>query len=1204
MSMCGRRAGSGIATTLSCGLGADGATTVRARAAIRSARLLAAAVACIACALLAPVAATAATGPEDGRPQRDIRDDSATVPAAQAKERAALDAKLGDESVVNADGVTGGLRVVARTDGLLTAASGDDAADVALSYVRANGKAFGLDANDLSSLRLISRYRSFDGVTHLAWAQTVDGIASFDGVLRANVRSDGRLVNVSAPLVADLSVNSSTPGLSASDALAIAKRDARGALQMPSASGGAGAEQATTFSNGDTARLVVFASKAESRLAWRIKVAGEVPFVYDTVVDAASGAILARNSLTDFLASASVTENYPGAPSGGVATTQDLDGPDGTWLNLSAGDTKLDGNNAHTYADINNNDAADPSEEVPSSGGGDFLYPRTAFFPGGYTCPAVIGCSWDPGAAASKPVNQNQVTTQLHYLINRYHDWLLTAPIGFDEGSRNFENVHTSAAPGAGDRVLGESNDGGGLNNANFDTPPDGFSPTMQMYFTDNNTAQDTGEDAAVVFHEYTHGLSNRLVGNAFGLTVHQSQAMGEGWSDWYALDYLQFNGYETDTAANGELKTGRFTFAPDGVRTEATDCAVGAASGVCPGTVAAGSGGYTYGDLGKVGNPASPHPNGEIWAQTLWDLRNAVGSVNARCLVTGGMRLSPLAPSFLDMRDAILAANVASCGNTFYAQIWTVFAARGMGFHAVVPPGGASANSGAVDNFDLPVVVEHVSTTITDPAPGGDGDGVAEPGETITVVERLKNSSVGAVTGITGTMTTSTPGVTIPTNVATWPNLPAPGNQADSNPPSFRVTIPVSHACGAPVQLSISIDTDQDVAGSPTIPVTVPTGTVGPPAVFSNTTPVAIPDNSATGVTSTIIVPAGANISDLDVRITDLDHTYVGDLKMTLKGPDNTTITLMNRPGTEPLNGSTGDNFTNTVLDDEAMTPIEQIPGDPATDFTGSWKPDQALSAFDGKVRAGTWTLTVSDNAGDDTGTLNAWALLFNPAAVCSTSVGYSAAVLADNPGGYWRFGEASGTVITDSSGHGNNGTYLNGVALGAAGALIADPNKAATWDGVNDSGRVPDANSLDMGASFTIEGWIKRAAVTQSHEMFNKGGNGLQLVVMNAGSGSQVWLRKANVTTLVRSAGGIAAGGYHYIVATMNGAGTGKIYIDGVLDTVSVSPLQAVQDTAFPLTFGSTATPPATFDEFALYDGVLTQADVTEHYLAGHGP
>src|ERR1700710_1034436 len=140
MITCARRAGSTTATVSTRTCSPDDALSVRARLARHRARLLAAAIAGIASALLAPLAATAATGPEDGRPQRDVRDDSATVSATQAKERAALDSKLGDESVVNADGITGGLRVVARTDGLLTAASGDDAADVALTYVRANGK--------------------------------------------------------------------------------------------------------------------------------------------------------------------------------------------------------------------------------------------------------------------------------------------------------------------------------------------------------------------------------------------------------------------------------------------------------------------------------------------------------------------------------------------------------------------------------------------------------------------------------------------------------------------------------------------------------------------------------------------------------------------------------------------------------------------------------------------------------------------------------------------------------------------------------------------------------------------------------------------------------------------------------------------------------------------------------------------------------
>ena len=145
-----------------------------------------------------------------------------------------------------------------------------------------------------------------------------------------------------------------------------------------------------------------------------------------------------------------------------------------------------------------------------------------------------------------------------------------------------------------------------------------------------------------------------------------------------------------------------------------------------------------------------------------------------------------------------------------------------------------------------------------------------------------------------------------------------------------------------------------------------------------------------------------------------------------------------------------------------------------------------------------------------------------------------------------------------------------------------------------------MPDSATLHVGSSFTIEGWISRSSTAKTYELFNKGGNGLQLSVMNAGSGNKVFLRKANVTTIAQSSSGILADGYHYIVATMNGAGTAKIYIDGVDVTTSVSTVQAIADTAFPLTFGSAAGAPAKFDEFALYDNVLTPAQITAHYQA----
>lgn len=69
------------------------------------------------------------------------------------------------------------------------------------------------------------------------------------------------------------------------------------------------------------------------------------------------------------------------------------------------------------------------------------------------------------------------------------------------------------------------------------------------------------------------------------------------------------------------------------------------------------------------------------------------------------------------------------------------------------------------------------------------------------------------------------------------------------------------------------------------------------------------------------------------------------------------------------------------------------------------------------------------------------------------------------------------------------------------------------------------------------------------------------------------------------------------------MDGPGSARIYIDGVQDTVAVSTLQAIQDTTLPLRFGSAASTPATYDELALYDDVLSAAQIAEHHAAGTG-
>ena len=112
------------------------------------------------------------------------------------------------------------------------------------------------------------------------------------------------------------------------------------------------------------------------------------------------------------------------------------------------------------------------------------------------------------------------------------------------------------------------------VDNANMYTPPDGTSPTMQMYLWHSPGKSDEQEpwvpasganDASILYHEYTHGLSNRLVVDATGnstLNSIQAGSMGEAWSDFYAMDYLVSHGLEKDTTAAGEVLEGKYVAA------------------------------------------------------------------------------------------------------------------------------------------------------------------------------------------------------------------------------------------------------------------------------------------------------------------------------------------------------------------------------------------------------------------------------------------------------------------------------------------------------------------------------------------------------------------------------------------------------------------------------------------------------------------
>jgi len=140
----------------------------------------------------------------------------------------------------------------------------------------------------------------------------------------------------------------------------------------------------------------------------------------------------------------------------------------------------------------------------------------------------------------------------------------------------------------------------------------------------------------------------------------------------------------------------------------------------------------------------------------------------------------------------------------------------------------------------------------------------------------------------------------------------------------------------------------------------------------FTNTNDYSIPDNNATGVQSPITVsninPATLTPGTVVSVSLDITHTYTGDLVLELVAPSGNKIKLSNR------RGGAGDNFTGTIFNGLASTPI----ANGVAPFTGTFTPDETFNTLTGNIN-GVWNLKVSDLAGVDTGSINNWTLNLN---------------------------------------------------------------------------------------------------------------------------------------------------------------------------------------------------------------------------------
>ena len=202
--------------------------------------------------------------------------------------------------------------------------------------------------------------------------------------------------------------------------------------------------------------------------------------------------------------------------------------------------------------------------------------------------------------------------------------------------------------------------------------------------------------------HEYTHGLSNRLVVDAGGnstLISLQAGAMGEAWSDYYALDYLVTKGMVTDTARNGEVLFEQVPVQRNRpiTRSEAIDCLVSATGRLLHEGERSRRRLHLRRPRQRDRRARGARGQRDLGADPLGPAHRPRPPRRPPAIVTEAMWLSPADPRFLDERDAILVADQALYGGATRTAIWQVFAQRGMGWFASATDG---SDTGVVEDF------------------------------------------------------------------------------------------------------------------------------------------------------------------------------------------------------------------------------------------------------------------------------------------------------------------------------------------------------------------------------------------------------------------------------------------------------------------------------------------------------------------------
>ncbi|QIN82644.1 peptidase M36 [Rubrobacter tropicus] len=374
------------------------------------------------------------------------------------------------------------------------------------------------------------------------------------------------------------------------------------------------------------------------------------------------------------------------------------------------------GNNARSAESWYGPFSPGPTGFRPTSATREYEYPWTnAWYESTNPADPGKGCSPTELAVPGEGNDISAATAALFATHNRIHDWSYN--LGFTEQAYNLQDNNFGLTPPErendpeiGDVQAGAVNGGApsylGRDNANQITLNDGIAPITNMYLWQPIAGAfyapcvDGDYDVSVIAHEYGHAIQNRMVaGPDQGLSGLQARSMGESWSDLTAIEYLYEYGYNPTDGENryavGPYVTGD---KQSGIRNYGMNASP-----------------LNYSDIEYDPNGVtSPHADGEIWSAVNFDIRELLmnkydaqypsGSgtdLQKRCAdgetsaldCPGNRRwaqifhdaflLQQSSVSFLDARDAYLAADRMRFGGANQKELWLGFARGGMGIGA-----------------------------------------------------------------------------------------------------------------------------------------------------------------------------------------------------------------------------------------------------------------------------------------------------------------------------------------------------------------------------------------------------------------------------------------------------------------------------------------------------------------------------------------